>query len=197
MHTPSTPRILGLVVSDPVRTRGMFLHGEPLAASAMAALSGWCEAVLVGAGGTESSTPLEQACATADLIVVHDPLCPLLAPAALRSCAAALRSGEAVVGIRPVTDSLKEIADGWVSSTVERDTMAVLASPVVFAADVVAPLARVLPTVGELADLVAVVGALGALCRLRSVTVPSAGRRIADADDLAVLAAVSHPGAES
>lgn len=194
MHTQSPPRVLGVVVSDPVRTRGMSVQGEPLVAVALAALSGWCDAVLVGRDGYEPSTSLEQACAGADLIVVHDPLCPLLAPADLRSCVAALRSGEVVVGIRPVTDSLKGVVDGWLCSTVERDTMAVLASPVVFAADVVAPLARVLPTVGQLSDLVAVVGALGPLRRLRSVTVPSAGRRITDADDLAVLAAVSQPG---
>ena len=195
MDTATPQRVRAVVVADPVRTQGMSVHGQPLTAAALAALADWCDAVLVGSEACAASTPLEQLCAGADRIVVHDPLCPLLTPAALRACVAALLPGEAVVGIRPVTDTLKSVTDGLVSSTIERDTVAVLASPVVFAADVVAALSRVLPTAGDLADPVVLVGALSEVCRLRSVTVPSAGRRISDLDDLAVLAALAEAGA--
>lgn len=163
------------------------MRGEPLTAAAMASLSGWCDAVLVGPGGRDPSTPLDLLCHGADRIVVHDPLCPLLAPAALSGCVAALLPGQAVLGVRPVTDTLKRVEEGELSSTIERDLMAALASPVVFAADAVEPLTRLLPTAGDLGDLAALVGALAGLCRLRGLEVPSAGRRIGDADDLAVL----------
>jgi 2-C-methyl-D-erythritol 4-phosphate cytidylyltransferase len=170
----------------------MSLHGEPLAARAMAAFAGWCESVLVGPGGLDPSLPLGELCAGADRMVVHDPLCPLLTPAALARCAADQLPGVAVVGIRPVTDTVKRVEGAWLRDTLDRDGLAVLASPVVWGADLVAPLSQLLPTAGDLADLSGLVTALAGLCTLRGVEVPSAGRRVGDPEDLALLTVMAN-----
>lgn len=188
MTAEPAPHVIGVVVSDPARTRGMSWQDAPLAAAAVAALAGWCEPLQVGPSGLDPALPLEQLCADAERIVVHDPLCPLLPAAVLAGCAASLQPGEAVVGVRPVTDTVKRVSDGWLGATLERDALAVLASPVVFAPELVQPLSLLLPTAGDLGDLAALVGALGGLCTLRGVEVPSAGRRVSDAEDLVLLA---------
>ena len=188
--TPSPSlRVLGVVVSDPARTRGMSLHGQTLDARAVATVAGWCETVrVVGRDGLDPSLPLAELCEGADVVVVHDPLCPLITVAELAESAAAVRPGVAVCGIRPVTDTVKRVEDGVLRWTLDRDLLAVLASPVAFGRDLVQPLALRLSTAGHLGDLMGLAGALeqvGALC---GVPVPSAGRRVSDAEDLAVLA---------
>jgi len=185
----SEPQVLGLVVADPARTSGMTLAGLTLAEHARRALETVARPVLVGAPGVDRQTPLQRLCEGATVVVVHDALCPSVPPQVLADCLAALTPGTAVVGVRPVTDTVKRVERGVVSSTLDRDAVAELASPVVFAvADLPAVLPR-LPTAGALEDLLALVDALCRAVRLVGVEVPSSGRRLHHRDDLVLLAA--------
>ena len=171
--------------------RGMSLHGQTLVARAVATITGWCETVLVGPNGLHPSLSLAQLCAGADVVVVHDPLCPLITATELAQCAAGVRPGVAVCGLRPVTDTVKRVEDGLLRATLDRDLLATLASPVAFGADLVEPLSLRLPAAGGLGDMVGLVGALTGVASLGGVPVSSAGRRVSDAEDLAVLALTS------
>ncbi|HRI95839.1 MAG TPA: hypothetical protein PLZ93_09515, partial [Nocardioides sp.] len=83
------------------------VHGEPLVAAAAWAL-GEAGVELVDVG-----TPWA-AFAEAELpFVLHDPLCPLTPPEFLAACVAHAEATSAVtVGVRPVTDTVRELADG-------------------------------------------------------------------------------------
>jgi 2-C-methyl-D-erythritol 4-phosphate cytidylyltransferase len=125
-----------------------------------------------------------------DLLVLHDPRCPLLPAAAVEECVqrvaqAGPRAG--AVGIRPVTDTLKEVVDGRLMATFDRDSVAALASPVVVGRDLLDPLARRLPTARDLTDLPTVVRTLCELGTVLPVEVPSSARRVSDAEELDLL----------
>jgi 2-C-methyl-D-erythritol 4-phosphate cytidylyltransferase len=152
----------------------------------MAALAGaGVQAHLAGPGAPDAGASMRDLCAGADLVVVHDALCPLLSAEALAVCLAAARPGVAVVGTRPVTDTVKRVESGVLGATVDRAGLAALAAPVVFGADVAAALAST--TVADVVSLPVLVHTLAGLCRLQAVEVPSAGRRVHDEEDLVLL----------
>ncbi len=183
-------RALGVV---PVDGRGSLpyalVHGESLVAAASWALS---TAEIDLFDYTVSFATLQE---TGRPLVLHDPLCPLT-PAgflaeAVEDCT---RTGAVVVGVRPVTDTVKEYAAGTaagdeasrVGATVDRDGLVCVTSPVVLPAAVVAALDSV-----DADDFAALVAELSQRFPVRHLPAPPLGRRVADEADLDVLAALS------
>jgi 2-C-methyl-D-erythritol 4-phosphate cytidylyltransferase len=187
MDDEDTCTALGLV---PLDGRGSMpfalLHGESLVAVASWAL---------GEAGVEL---LDFTAAWADVqargaaLVVHDPLCPGTPVAFLVEAVTTASRGEAVVaGVRPVTDTVKDVDDrGLLGGTVDRADLVAVVSPVVLPAAVVAALPE-LPDTGDLADLVAALGQDHPVVYLEA---PPAARRVSDPSDLRLLEALLPPG---
>ena len=77
-------------------------------------------------------------------VVLHDALCPMTPPdfIACLPRARALRPATASWACRPVTDTVKVVADGFVGETVDREGLLAIASPLVLPAVVVAAVHR-------------------------------------------------------
>jgi 2-C-methyl-D-erythritol 4-phosphate cytidylyltransferase len=188
---------LGLVVdTGPDTAARLRLHGRTLVAHArdtLMAVPGF-DVVVVG-GGVSRTVPAlapDEPWRTrvSGTLVVHDPCCPLLPPSAVRECLDRLATagpGSAVIGVRPVTDTIKEVVDGSIVGTVDRDSLTALASPVAIGQELLDPLSRALPLAGQLADLPAVVQALSDLGNVVPVQVSSSARRVGDDSDVALL----------
>jgi 2-C-methyl-D-erythritol 4-phosphate cytidylyltransferase len=108
--------------------------------------------------------------------VVVDERCPGLDSATLRGLLEEARDGRPRLGVRPVTDTVKQVRDGVVTGTVDRAGLVQVASPLVVPAAPGEP-------VGD--SLVAMAAALGDVLR---VEVPALARRLADLDELRLLA---------
>jgi 2-C-methyl-D-erythritol 4-phosphate cytidylyltransferase len=117
-------------------------------------------------------------------LVVHDPLCPRTPVDFLVSAVEAATGNRIVVGVRPVVDTVKSVEDGVLGDTVDRDALVVVASPVVFPAEVVAALAG-LPVLDDLAELVRTLRTDHEVLFLEA---PPQARRVADESDLQLLA---------
>lgn len=172
-----TSRAVGIV---PVEGRGSLpftlLDGEPLVAVASWAL---------GEAGVELldfTTTWTDVQARDAAVVVHDPLCPGTPPEFLARAVEAA-DGTVVVGIRPVTDTVKRIEDGVIGETVDRDGLFLVASPVVLPAAVVASL----PELPPLKDLAALVALLREDREVMYLEAPPEARRLADESDLLLL----------
>jgi 2-C-methyl-D-erythritol 4-phosphate cytidylyltransferase len=180
---------LGVV---PVEERGSLpfalVHGESLVAAATWALS------TAGVEIVDVTTLFETVRDSGEVLVVHDPLCPLTPVDFLeRAVDACAHSGAVVVGVRPVTDTVKEIDPatgsgglGLVGRTHPREDLMVVASPVVLPAAVVEALEGV-----ETDDLAAWVAALAQRFPVRFLEAPPLARRVGSVEDLAVLEALS------
>ncbi|MDT9594163.1 2-C-methyl-D-erythritol 4-phosphate cytidylyltransferase [Nocardioides zeae] len=178
--------VLGAVVEE---ERGSLpfslVHGESLVACASWALgAAGVEAVALGTPWTvvqesvgEAGTPF----------VLHDALCPLLDADEIARCVRRSAAEDVVVvGVRPVTDTVKIARAGELGETVDRDDLAAVASPVVLPPWVVADLER-LPSV----DFAALTTVLQARYPVVLVEVPAAGRRVASPEDVRVLEALT------
>ena len=153
------------------------IHGESLVAAAAWALG---EA---GVSPIDLGTTWEALVDAQEPVVLHDPLCPMTPPAFIADCVAHARErGCVVVGVRPVTDTVKVVADGIVGETVERSGLVAVASPIVLPATVVAALGELPST-----DFVALVTELRGRYPVELVEAPPAARRVGSADDLRVL----------
>jgi 2-C-methyl-D-erythritol 4-phosphate cytidylyltransferase len=163
------------------------VHGEPLVA---------CAAWALGEAGitvVDLGTGWPALVTAAAPYVLHDALCPLTPPDFLVACVAHAAERSAVtVGVRPVTDTVKELSDGYVGATVDRAGLLQVASPVVLPATVVAALDG-LPTT-DFAELVAV---LAERFPVETLAAPAEARRVADDSDLRVLAALTAPSGQS
>lgn len=183
-------RLAGVVVAPERGALGSHrLHGVRLmdhARKALADVPG-CDVVLAGEHGADRGLPLSQLLSGYDLVLVHDPLCPLLPASTLADCARAVPPGGAAVGVLPVTDTVKRIDGDVITSTVDRDALRVLAAPVAFATSLLPVLEHRLPRARDLGDLARLVDLLADLGPVVPVQVPSFARRVADADDVAVL----------
>jgi len=172
-----TSRAVGIV---PVEGRGSLpfalLDGEPLVAVASWAL-GEADVELL-----DFTTAWVDVQARAAAVVVHDPLCPGTPPEFLARAVEAA-DGTVVVGIRPVTDTVKRVEEGVIGETVDRDVLFVVASPVVLPAAVVASL----PELPPLEDLAALVALLREDREVTFMEAPPEARRIADESDLLLL----------
>ena len=130
MLTPEMPPALGMVLEA---GRGSLpyslVHGEPLVRCAVIALE---EAGVEPIDAdTDWDTVVDLVEERAEVLVLHDALCPLTPPDFVATCTTLAATGAVVVGYRPVTDTVKETADGFVGRTVDRDSLRALASPVV------------------------------------------------------------------
>ena len=160
------------------------IHGEALVA---------CAAWALGEAGVlpiDDGTPWEAVVSAGEPFVVHDPLCPMTPPEFIAHCVArALDRSCVVVGVRPVTDTVKVVADGVVGETVDREGLVAVAAPVVLPPSVVAELDD-LPT----HDLVELVATLRSRYPVELVEAPPAARRVGSEDDVWDLEALTAGG---
>lgn len=158
------------------------LEGEPLLAYATHALAA------AGAQLVDFNVGFDRVREEPRTLVLHDPLCPLTPVWFLR---AAIRSAEdddtVVVGVQPVTDTIKSARDGVVGATVDRDRLWAVTSPVVLPARVVARLEDWPDT----DDFTALVGRLRERFDVRFLDSPPLARRVDDESSLAVLRALA------
>ncbi|WP_408896803.1 2-C-methyl-D-erythritol 4-phosphate cytidylyltransferase [Nocardioides sp. R1-1] len=167
------------------------IHGESLVATAA-----WA----VGEAGVDlldQTVPWDVLVERGEPLLLHDPLCPMTPPEFLRRCAErADVEDRIVVGVRPVTDTVKELrADDVVGSSVDRDALVAVCSPVVLPASVVADLlggGGALPSTDFVELVTALRGRYGGE-RVLLVEAPPEARRVASEADLAVLAALTDP----
>jgi 2-C-methyl-D-erythritol 4-phosphate cytidylyltransferase len=152
------------------------LHGEPLIAIASFALED------AGVELLDFNTAWVDVQARGGAVVVHDPLCAGT-PTEFLARAIEAAADTVVVGIRPVTDTVKRVEDGVIGETVDRDELFAVASPVVLPAAVVASLTELPP----LDDLAALVALLRQGCEVTYLEAPPQARRMADESDLALV----------
>lgn len=186
------PAALGLVLEA---GRGSLpfalVHGEPLVACAAWALGeAGVDLVDLGVG-------VGALAATGDPVVLHDALCPLTPPAFVVACLLeAVRDDVAVLGVRPVSDTVKRLedADGvaLLAETLDRDALLALASPLVLPARHVAELERRGVRLDDGVDLGAVARLLAGSGpgEVRLALAPPVGRRVHDVEDLRLLEAL-------
>lgn len=122
-------------------------------------------------------------------LLVHDPLCPLSPVASLEAALAlALDRPEiAIVGFRPVTDTVKVVDHGVIAGTVDREELASIATPLVIGAAVVAAL----PGAPDLTDLAATVASLRHGWPVELIGVPSTACRVDTAAALHLLRGIA------
>jgi 2-C-methyl-D-erythritol 4-phosphate cytidylyltransferase len=180
---------LGIVPTD---GRGSLpyalVHGESLVAAASWALTN------AGAELFDYTVSFEAVQQAERPLVIHDPLCPLTPAAFIEAAIAECeQTGAVVVGVRPVTDTVKEYDPstgsgqaGFLGATVDREGLVCVTSPVVLPAAVVAALDDL-----DTDDLAALVADLSQRFPVRHLEAPSLGRRIVGESDLDVLVALS------
>lgn len=119
-------------------------------------------------------------------VVIHDPLCPLTPVDFLREAVVrAVEEDRVVVGVQPVTDTIKSVSSGVVGETVDRDALWTVTSPVVLPASVV-PTLTAWPD-----DVVALVAELRARHDVIFLEAPSIGRRVDDDSSVRLLEALA------
>ncbi|WP_245565388.1 2-C-methyl-D-erythritol 4-phosphate cytidylyltransferase [Nocardioides insulae] len=183
---PDLGPVLGAVVEE---ERGALpfslIHGEALVACAAWALG---EA---GVTPVDQGTTWEAVAASGEAFVLHDALCPMTPAWFVSRCVeTALERGAVVIGVRPVTDTVKrlEVGDGVavVGETLDRDRLCSIASPVVLPPEVVATLAEWPSTdFGALAD------DLAARLPVLTIQAPPEARRVASVDEVRLLEALT------
>lgn len=161
------------------------VHGESLVACAAWALGD------AGITAVDFGTPWSEVQASGEPFVLHDPLCPLIPAEFLQRCLAlAVERSCVVVGVRPVTDTVKVVSEqegaASVGSTVDRTELVAVASPIVLPPAVVAALEG-LPAL----DFATLVTALRARFPLVFSQAPPEGRRVSSTDDLRLLEALT------
>jgi 2-C-methyl-D-erythritol 4-phosphate cytidylyltransferase len=176
----------------PVEGRGSMpyalLHGESLVAVASWALGDAGVDLLDFTDGWADVRARETA------LVVHDPLCPGTPSAFLaEAVATAAERDVVVVGVRPVTDTVKTTDGEVLGGTVDRAGLLAVTSPVVLPASVVAGL-REPPPASCLDDLSDLVAWLRVGHEVLFVEAPPAGRRVTDESDLRLVEALSSEG---
>lgn len=176
------PAALGIVLDE---DRGSLpyslIHGEALVA---------CAAWALGEAGV---TPLDSGITwdavrrSEEPVVMHDALCPMTPADFIVTCVRrALDDDVVVVATRPVTDTVKRVADGMVGETVDRDALTSIVSPVVLPPSVVSAMQDEPGT-----DLVALVASLARSHRVVLVEAPASARRVTSAEDIAILEALT------
>jgi len=157
------------------------IHGEALVACASWALGH------AGVTPVDLGTEWAGLVASGEPFVLHDALCPMLPASFIAACVAtAVERDVVVVGCRPVTDTVKTVADGLVGETVDRASLIAVASPVVLPPSVVAALPG-LPSL----DFAALVAALRERFPLELVEAPPEGRRVSSVEDVRLLEALT------
>ncbi|MBF4161483.1 2-C-methyl-D-erythritol 4-phosphate cytidylyltransferase [Nocardioides sp. CBS4Y-1] len=161
------------------------VHGEPLVACAAWALG---EAGFEQVDLTVRWSSLAECEAT---VVLHDPLCPLTPPGFLTEAVALSRERDAaVVGVRPVTDTVvtTDPRSATTLDVLDRDDLLEVVSPLVLPPRAMSTLPGPPRTV---ADLIGLVAGLAAEHQVHPLLAPPQARRLADADGIASLEALS------
>jgi 2-C-methyl-D-erythritol 4-phosphate cytidylyltransferase len=161
------------------------VHGEPLVA---------CAAWALGEAGVEVVdlvTTWEALVDDGRPVVLHDALCPLTPPDFLAACVEqAEEHGAVVVGVRPVTDTVKALvatpAGDELGETVDRAGLRQVVSPVVLPPSVVAALDG-LPTT----ELPRLVTELARRFPVALREAPAEARRVTGPDDVRLLEALT------
>jgi 2-C-methyl-D-erythritol 4-phosphate cytidylyltransferase len=135
----------------------------------------------------EQSARLGELVAAARVAVIHDPLCPLVSPAAIRETLGGWAPGTASVSVLPVVDTVKATRGGLVRETVNRDVLRIVSSPVVLSG---ALLCEVTDLTAALSRPTSLVEWLRSRCQVRLVTAPPASQRVEDLSSLDVLSAM-------
>ena len=157
------------------------IHGEALVACAAWALG-------------EAGVRLVDACVAwrdiadyGEPLVLHDSLCPMTPPEFIATCVRrALDEDVVVIGVRPVTDTVKVIAGDRLGETVDRDALVAVVSPLVLPARVAASL-----TAAPGSDLTALVERLARTEAVVPLEAPASARRVSSEDDLRLLEALT------
>lgn len=166
-----------VVVEDRGRLPYLLVHGEALVAAAAWSLDA------AGVTAVDLSVPWSSVRELAEPFVLHDSLCPLTPPDFIASCVQEAADRESVVvGVRPVTDTVKRVVDGFVGETLDRSGLVSVCSPVVLPGAVVAAL-EALPTL-DFTDLVV---ALRERWPVTLLEAPSGAARVSGPDDVRVL----------
>ncbi|HLN78435.1 MAG TPA: 2-C-methyl-D-erythritol 4-phosphate cytidylyltransferase [Nocardioidaceae bacterium] len=154
------------------------LNGEPLVALASFALED------AGAELVDFNVHLADLHDRHRPLVLHDPLCPLTPVDFLREAVeVAVDEDVVVVGVLPVTDTIKSVDSGVVGETVDREALWTLTSPVVLPAHVVSQLEGW----PDADDFPALVALLRERFEVRFLEAPALGRRVEDESDVALL----------
>jgi 2-C-methyl-D-erythritol 4-phosphate cytidylyltransferase len=157
------------------------IHGEALVACASWALD---EARVTQ---VDMATEWSVVADADDPFVLHDSLCPMTPPAFLIDCVARALEGDCVVvGVRPVTDTVKEVAGGIVGDTVDRSTLWSVVSPIVLPPSAVPAMERI-----SVADFAAAVDELRSDHRVEFVEAPASAARVSSEDDVRRLEALT------
>jgi 2-C-methyl-D-erythritol 4-phosphate cytidylyltransferase len=178
------PAALGVVVEA---ERGSLpfalIHGEALVACAAWALGD------AGITPVDVGTTWAALAESGEPLVLHDSLCPMTPAPFLAECVSlGVERSAVVIGVRPVTDTVKQVEEGYVGATIDRDALVVVTSPIVLPAEVVASLDE-LPSY----DFAALAGALAARFPVVTRQAPPEGRRVASPDDVRLLEALTRP----
>jgi 2-C-methyl-D-erythritol 4-phosphate cytidylyltransferase len=173
---------LGIVPTD---ARGSLpyalVHGESLVAAASWALT------TAGVELFDFSVSFEAVQEADRPLVVHDPLCPLTPAGFIEEAVEeSERTGAVVVGVRPVTDTVKEYDGTRLGATLDREDLVCVTSPVVLPAAVLAALDGL-----DTDDLASLVATLSQRFPVRHLPAPALGRRIVAEADLDVLVGLS------
>jgi 2-C-methyl-D-erythritol 4-phosphate cytidylyltransferase len=132
--------------------------------------------------------PWRHVARTGACVVLHDPLCPTTPPGFIADCvAAAATDGKVVVGVRPVTDTVKTLVEGHLGATVDRELLVGVCSPIVLPPAVAETLTDGIPT----ADFAALVARLRESHEVAYIDAPVSASRISSVEDLRVLAALA------
>ena len=159
------------------------IHGEALVA---------CAAWALGEAGVtpyDHGTTWEALVASGEAVVLHDALCPMTPPAFIAECVrTSVASSVVVVGVRPVTDTVKQLDGPDVGATIDREELVVVTSPIVVPPDVVASWEG-----PPSADFAAIAAGLAARFPVATLQAPPEGRRVASTDDVRLLEALTRP----
>lgn len=183
------------------------LHGEPMFVHPVRALQGsgrvgrvvvTCAAEDVGRVSAQLRgrrvradtvpAPAWWSGAHAEGVVLADPLCPLV-PSSFVTRVLDEAGPGAAAGYRPVTDTVKTVVDERIAGTLDRDTLAVITSPIVLPGRWCRG-AEVLPT----HDFALLAGWLRERGGLSLVKAPSMARRVGDESAVRVLECLDELG---
>jgi 2-C-methyl-D-erythritol 4-phosphate cytidylyltransferase len=121
-----------------------------------------------------------------DIVVVHEPLCPLVPASVLRHAVERWEPGTASVAVLDVVDTVKATRDGVVRSTLDRSALRIVSSPVVLSGALLQDVPELTAALSRPASLVA---ELAGRCPLRITAASPLSMRVEDASSLRVLAA--------
>ena len=125
-------------------------------------------------------------------LVVHDVLCPLVTGAFIAELCrrAEERPDAALVAVRPVTDTLKEVVDDRIERTIDREGLVSITSPVVLPRALVTDPEDVPPVT----DFAALVAWLRPRAHVELVRAPSLARRVEHAGAVHLLESLDEVG---